>query len=100
MNRSRELWYVVSASVSVIVLLLLAAFPQDPSSSEDVRWWGYLIGVPIGANIFFFQIAMMIDCLKSGSVASRVWKIAAMFLLPIAFPVIHLLVSRNKAISN
>lgn len=85
-----------AAAVNVVVLGLLAIFPESWHEGHTIAApWSYLLGAAFGVTLAGFHFWMLIECVRGRWTAVRVLWLLFLLLLPIASAVIYFLFTRS-----
>ncbi len=87
-----------AAAVSVVILGLLALFPEASHHAQVIgEPWNYIVGGVLGLTLVAFHFWMIVECVRGRPWnVSRVLWLIFLFLLPIASAVIYFLFTRSK----
>src|SRR5579871_362516 len=102
MSNRKEMMLHWAAAVSIVVLGLLALFPEVSRRTPAIGApWNYLFGAVLGVTLAGFHFWMIVECVRAGRwTAKRVLWLIFLLLLPIASAVIYFLFARSKSFEN
>jgi heme/copper-type cytochrome/quinol oxidase subunit 4 len=102
MNDSKEIVLHWAAALSVLVLGLLALFPEAARRTPIIGApWNYVFGAALGVTLTGFHFWMIIECVRGGRwTLRRVLWLIFLFLLPVASAVIYFLFTRSKSFDS
>lgn len=102
MSDRKEIMLHWAAAVSVLVLGLLALFPEASRRTPMIGApWNYVFGAVLGVTLAGFHFWMIIECVRGGRwTLRRVLWLIFLFLLPIASAVIYFLFTRSRSFDS
>ena len=99
MSNRKEILLHWAAAVSVLILGLLALFPEASRRTPTIGApWNYVFGAALGVTLVGFHFWMIVECVRGGRwTLKRVLWLLFLLVLPIASAVIYFLFTRSKS---